>query len=91
MKGKNGLDQDYQPFFCTDQGPNEGGQEGNNSPRAESLRGAEKSSKYHKYFLQFSIFASERSQVRTWVRQTYFLSRAPSNLVTSLAQTTATF
>ena len=31
-----------------------------------------------------STFVSERSQVRTWGRQTCFLPRAPSNLVTPL-------
>ena len=34
-----------------------------------------------KYFLQYSTFASERTQVRTWGRQTCFLPRVPSNLV----------
>jgi len=46
--------------------------------------GAEKSQQCHKYFLQCSTFTSERSQVRTWGRQTCFLPRAPSNLVTPL-------
>jgi len=43
--------------------------------------GAEISQKCHKYFLQYSTFASESPQVRTWGRQTCFLPRAPSNLV----------
>ena len=30
----------------------------------------EKSQQYHKYFLQYYEFASERPQVRTWGRQT---------------------
>ena len=47
-------------------------------------RGADKTQQCHKYCLQYSIFASERSQVRTWGRQTCFLPRAPSNLVTAL-------
>jgi len=38
---------------------------------------------------QCSIFASERPQVRTWGRQTCFLPRAPSNLVTLLASSNA--
>jgi len=42
------------------------------------------SSKSPKHFSQYSTFASERPQVRTWGRQTCFLPRAPSNLVTSL-------
>jgi len=40
---------------------------------------------YHKYFLQCSTLASDRSEVRTWERQTCFLFRAPSNLVTPLS------
>jgi len=67
------------------------GKGGNNSPGAESLRGrrmatwgAEESQQCHKYFLQYSTSASERTQVRTWGRQTSFLLRAPSNLVTPL-------
>ena len=44
--------------------------------------GAEESQQCHKYFLQYSVFASERRQIRTWGRQTRFLPRAPSNLVT---------
>ena len=62
---------------------------GAQTPSAESLWGrritavgAEKSPQCHKYFLQYSAFASERPQVRTWGRQTCFLPRAPSNLVT---------
>jgi len=46
--------------------------------------GAEKSQQCHKYFLQYSTFASERTQFRTWRRQTCFLLRAPSNVVTTL-------
>jgi len=45
---------------------------------------AEKSQQSHKYFLHYSTFASERPRVQTWGRQTCFLSRAPSDLVTSL-------
>jgi len=72
------------------QGRNEGGK-GATIPRApnryggaESLRERQKSQQYHKCFLQYSIFASERPQVRTLVRQSCFLTRAPSNLVTPL-------
>jgi len=35
-------------------------------------------------FLLYSKFASERAQVQTWGRQTWFLPRAPSNLGTPL-------
>ena len=56
-----------------------------------SLRGyriiagdAEKSQQCHKYFLQYSKFASEKAQVRPWRRQTWFLPRTPSNLVAPL-------
>jgi len=63
------------------QGRNEDGPVRHNSPDAESLlgprrmtvRGAEKSKQSHKYFLQYSTFASERPQVRTWGPQTCFL------------------
>jgi len=46
--------------------------------------GAKMSRQCHRYFFQYSVFGSERSQVRTRGRQTCFLPRAPSNLVTSL-------
>jgi len=84
------------------QGRNEGAKGGtiprapNHYRGAESLRGrrmtaggAEKFQKCHKHFLQYSTFASERPQVRTWGRQTCLLPRAPSNLVTPLGQVTA--
>jgi len=61
------------------QGRNEEGKAGaiprapNHSGGAEILReapndcrGAKKSQQCHKYFLQYSTFASEKSQVRTW-------------------------
>jgi len=66
------------------------GERGRNSPgesllgRRMTSRGAEKSQQCHKYFLQYSAFASERPQFRPWGLQTCFLSRAPCNLVTSL-------
>ena len=46
--------------------------------------GAGKSQQCHKYFPPYSTFGSKRSQVRTWGRQTCFLPRTPSNLVTPL-------
>jgi len=52
--------------------------------RQMSTGGAEKSQQFHKYVLQYSKFPSEGSQVRTWGRQTCFLPRAPSNLITPL-------
>ena len=45
---------------------------------------AEKVQQCRKYFLQYSTFVFERLPVRTWGRQTCFLPRAPSNLVTHL-------
>jgi len=64
---------------------------GRSYPSAESLwrpqiiaGGAEKSQQCHKYFLQYSTFASERPLVRTWGRQTCFLPVAPFNLATPL-------
>jgi len=66
-------------------------QRGHNSPGGKSLwgrwmaaGGAEKSLSCHKHFLPHSPFASVGVQVRTWGRQTWFLTRAPSNLVTHL-------
>jgi len=47
-------------------------------------RVAEKSQQCHKHFLQYTTFTSKISQVRTWRRQTCFLLRAISNLVTHL-------
>ena len=85
------------PFYIitnmphTAQRRNEGGQGRHNSPGAESqwgrqiaVGGAIKSQQCHKHILQYSTFASERPQVRTWGRQTCFLPRAPSDLVTPL-------
>jgi len=46
--------------------------------------GVEKSQQCCKHFLQYRMYASERYQVRTWGRQTCFLPRATSNLVTPL-------
>jgi len=61
------------------------GARGSNYPGAESLRGdVENSQKCHKYFLQYSKFASIRPQIQTWGRQICFLPRTPSNLVTPL-------
>jgi len=62
-----------------------GGGKGDAIPRAPDHYGdAEMSQQFHKYFLQYSKFPSGRPQVRTWGRQTCFLPRAPSNLVTPL-------
>jgi len=44
--------------------------------------GAGKSQQCHMCILQCSKFVSERSQVRTWGRQTCFLPLVPFNLVT---------
>jgi len=52
--------------------------------RQMTAKGAGKSQQYHKYCLQYSTYAFERPQVRTWGCQTCFLSRTPSNLVTAL-------
>ena len=51
---------------------------------ANHCRDAETPKKCHKNFLHNSKFPFERGQVRTWGRQTCFLPRAPSNLVTPL-------
>jgi len=47
--------------------------------------GATKSQQCHKYFRQYSTFASEIHQVRTRGRQTCFLARVPSSLITPLS------
>jgi len=64
---------------------------GHNYPGAESLRGhritagdAGKSQQCHKYFLQYSAFASERPQVRTWDAKLASCPGAIYNLVTPL-------
>jgi len=63
------------------QGRNEEGQGGTFPQASNHCRRRRKIPQCHKYFLQYSTFASERpqeSQVRAWERQTCFLSRAPS-------------
>jgi len=67
------------------------GCKGSNSPGAESpwgrrmtAGGAEDIQQCHKYFLQYSQFASIRLQIQIWGSQSCFLPRAPSNLVTPL-------
>ena len=80
--------------YANQQGHKEGRRQGgHNSPGAESLWGRQitagcvgKSQQCRKYFLQCSVFASERPQVRTWGRQTCVLPWAPPppNLVTPL-------
>jgi len=69
----------YGPPMGHDHGRNKRGQEGHIAP------GTEKSQKFHKYFHQYSTFASERPHFQTRGRQACFLPRAPSNLVTPLA------
>ena len=90
----------WKPVNCFDiqawgpgQGRNDGGKGGRNSIMGapHHCGGAEKSQQFHKYFLQYSKFPSERHQVRTWERQTCLLSRAPSYLVTPLAREFARF
>jgi len=73
------------------QGRNERGK-GYAIPRAPNHSGApndcgsaKKSQQCHKHFLQYSTFASERPHAQTWGRQTCFLRRAPSILVTPLS------
>ena len=61
-----------------------GGNGGNNSTDAKSLRGGETFQQCRKYIIQCSTFSSEWSQVRIWGRRTYSLPRASSNLVSPL-------
>jgi len=63
------------------QGRNEGVKGGTITRAPNHCGYTEKSQKCHKYSLQYSKFASERAQVRTWGRQTCFLPLAPSNIV----------
>jgi len=56
----------------------------NHYGRAESLQRSPKSPNNVTSTFFHSRFASDRPQVGTWGRQTCFLPRAPSNLVTSL-------
>jgi len=61
-----------------DQGRNKGG----TIPRAPNHYGcAEKSQQCYRYFLQYSTFASERPQVRTWGTK---LASGPGRHITSL-------
>jgi len=53
-------------------------------PRRRIIMGARKSPSNVTSTFFNSRFASERPQIRTWGRQTCFLSRAPPNLVTPL-------
>ena len=53
--------------------------------RRITAAGAEKSEQCHKYFLQYSaVQLFSKDLFPTWGRQTYFLLRAPSNLVTPM-------
>ena len=52
--------------------------------RQMNVGGAGKSQQCHMYILQYSKFASERSWVQTWERQTCFLPRVSFNFVTPL-------
>jgi len=74
----------FSDFYCTSPGVYRWRTRGHNSPDAESLREPKKSQQCHKHFVQYSAFASERPQVRTWGCQTCFLLQALSNLITPL-------
>ena len=65
-------------------GVTRGKQEGTISRALHHCGVPEKSQQCLKYFLQYSIFACKRLQVLTWERQTCFLPRTPSNLLTPL-------
>jgi len=78
-------------WFCANVTCNQGRNEGGTISRALSTVGRRmtggccwKVPTMSKYFLQYSTFASKKPHVRTWGRQTCFLPRAPSNLVTPL-------
>ena len=67
------------------QGSNKGGKGTKFTGRRITTRAAEYFQLCLTYFFQYSTFASEIPQVRTWGRQTCFLPRAPSNPVTPWA------
>jgi len=52
--------------------------------------GAENFQQYHKYFLQYSKFASIRLQIQIWGRKIWFLLRMPSNLIALLVSCRST-
>ena len=80
--------------ICCYQGCNEGGKGAQFPGGRVTMRvqnhcgGAKKSQQCHKYFLQYSKFQYGKSNMG---RQTCFLPRAPSNLVTPLVAITANF
>jgi len=77
--------------LCCKQRRNEGSaipRAPNHHGDAESLREAPKRHNNATNTFFNSTFASDRPQVRIWGRQTYFLPRAPSNLVMPLVATT---
>ena len=85
----NYCDMEIATWPTTWQGYNEGDKQGtfprvlNQYGGAKSLRGASKSpNNVTLYFLQYSILASKRPQVRICGRQTCFSPRALSNLIT---------
>jgi len=71
------------------QGRNEGG---HNSPRAESLRRASKNiNSVVSTFFNTVHLLQKRPQVRTPMRQSCFLPRVPSHLVTPMIKALPTF
>jgi len=66
-------------------GRNDGEQGAQFSGRRVTMRAPKNPNNVTSTVLQCSTFASERPQVRAWGRQTCFLPRAPSDLVTPLA------
>jgi len=67
-----------------EQGLNEGGKGAQFPGRRITAGGAEKSQQCHKYFFQYTTFASERAQVRTPGAKLAFCPAGPANLVTPL-------
>jgi len=70
--------------MCKMQGLNERGKGGTIPRSPNHCEGGEKSQKCHKYFLQYSKYASERFEHGG--AKPYFLPQVPFNLVTPLVR-----
>jgi len=82
-----GASDDLHYLFCVWiclQGRTSGRQRDTISGRRTTAVAPKKNQQCHTFFLQYSTFASERPQVRTWGCRICFLPWEPSNLVTIL-------
>jgi len=81
---ENLLGSDIWSVVLRPRGTTMGGKGGTITRAPNHYGDAETSQQCHKHLLQYTTFVSERPQVRTWGRQTCFLPRAATNLVTPL-------